>query len=126
MTKILVVDDDPDVVEACTLILEKEGYEVESANNRKDGMEKIEGIQPDLLILDVMMEQPDDGFAMAQELRRKSFSKPILMMTNIGKTTGYSFDSDDDIVPVDAFEEKPVDPQRLIKVVKELLEKKGE
>jgi DNA-binding response OmpR family regulator len=124
MPKILIVDDDPDVVDACTMILKREGYETNSALNRDDGMKLVLSYNPDLLILDVMMEQPDDGIAMAQELRRKNIKTPILMLTNIGKITRLSYGQDSDLVPVDAFEEKPLDPQTLIAVVKKLLEKK--
>lgn len=126
MAKILIVDDDRDVVDSCRLFLEKEGHEVFSAHNRTDGMEQVDEIKPDLLLLDVMMDQPDDGIAMAQDLRRKGFGTPILMLTSIGKATGMSFGRDDAIVPVDAFEEKPVSPAKLISTVNELLGKKEE
>ncbi|MBN1551539.1 response regulator transcription factor [bacterium] len=126
MPKILIVDDDPDIIEACTLILTREGYDVSSALNRDQGMQMVTDMQPDILILDVMMEQPDDGIAMAQELRRKGFKNPIMMLTSVGKATGFEFDKDDEIVPVDVFEEKPIEPSRLLSIVKELLpEKEG-
>ncbi|MBN1880088.1 response regulator [bacterium] len=121
MARIFIVDDDPDVVEACTLILESEGHSITPAYNRDEGMNLLKADTPDLLILDVMMEQPDDGIAMAQELRRINFNKPILMLTSIGKTTGYSFGRDNEILPVDAFEEKPLDPKKLITLVNQLL-----
>jgi DNA-binding response OmpR family regulator len=123
MARILIVDDDPDVVEACVMILEREGHVMNAAMSRDEGMKILDDLTPDLLILDVMMEQPDDGIAMAQELRRRKFSGPILMLTNIGKTLGLSFGKDDEMVPVDAFEEKPLDPQKLISVVNDLLKK---
>ena len=123
MAKVLIVDDDPDIVEAGKLILEKEGYEVRSAANREDGMTAIEGFQPDLVILDVMMEQPDDGIAMAQKLRRDGFAKPILMLTSVGKASGLRIGQDDDLVPVDDFQEKPIEPQKLVKKVGDLLGK---
>lgn len=123
VARILIVDDDPDVVDACTLILEKNGYEVASANNVTDGKAQIQKVNPDLLILDVMMEQPDDGIVMAQDLRRVGFAKPILMLTSISRVTGMSFGSDSDLVPVDAFQEKPIPPKKLLETVAELLHK---
>lgn len=123
MAKVLIVDDDPDIVEAGKLILEKEGYEVGSASNREEGMTAIEGQQPDLVILDVMMEQPDDGIAMAQKLRRDGFKKPILMLTSLGRSSGLKIGKDDDLVPVDDFQEKPIEPAKLVKKVKDLLGK---
>ncbi len=71
MAKILIVDDDPDITFATGLFLKKAQHEVLTASNRADGMKAIEDENPDLIILDVMMEQADDGIAMAQELRRQ-------------------------------------------------------
>lgn len=121
MAKILIVDDDRDVVDSCRLFLEKEGHEVSSAHTRGDGMAQVDAFKPDLLMLDVMMELPDDGIAMAQDLRRNGFTAPILMLSSISKATGLSYGKDDAIVPVDAFEEKPLSPAKLIATVNELL-----
>jgi len=121
MAKVLIVDDDPDIVEASQLFLEKEGHQIETANNRGDGMKKVESFQPDLLILDVMMEQPDDGFAMAQDLRRLGKTFPILMLTSVASASGLAFDKDSEMVPVDDFQAKPVEPATLVKKVAELL-----
>jgi DNA-binding response OmpR family regulator len=125
MAKIMVVDDDPDVVDACRLILEKVGHEVVSANNRKDGMEKIQKSRPELLILDVMMEEADDGIQLARELRLSKETFPILMLTSISKVLGMDFSKDNEMIPVNEFVEKPVEPDALIKKVEELLKKKG-
>jgi DNA-binding response OmpR family regulator len=121
MARILIVDDDPDVVEACRLFLEKERHDVTCAYSRAEGMRAIAAGAPDLLILDVMMQQPDDGIAMAQELRRGGFSAPILMLTSIARVTGMTFGRDDDILPVDDFQEKPLSPATLARKVNELL-----
>jgi DNA-binding response OmpR family regulator len=123
MAKVLIVDDDPDIVEAGKLILKKEGFEVVTASSREEGLTAVEGQQPDLIILDVMMEQPDDGIAMAQKLRRDGFEKPILMLTSVGRASGLNIGRDSDLVPVDDFQEKPIEPSKLVKKVKELLNK---
>jgi len=125
MAKVLIVDDDTDLLEAGRLVLEKEGHNIASATNRRDGMQAIESFRPDLLILDIMMEQPDDGIAMAQELRRKGFKAPILMLTSITKVTGMEYGRDDALVPVDDFQEKPIDPASLVAKVNALLKKEG-
>jgi DNA-binding response OmpR family regulator len=121
MAHVLVVDDDPDVVEACALYLKQKGHKVSSAGNRADGMKAIKEGKPELVVLDVMMEQPDDGLAMAQELRRSGFKAPIIMLTSISKVTGMEYGKDNDVVPVDVFLEKPVAPATLTGKVDELL-----
>jgi DNA-binding response OmpR family regulator len=130
MGKILVVDDDTDVVQGVRQHLEKEGHEVEGAQGRKKAMEIALNGDLDLLIIDFMMTNPDndeamadtdDGATMVQELRKSGFDKPILMMSNISKVTGLNYDRDDSIMPVDDFLEKPVKPQVLVDKVQSLL-----
>lgn len=123
MAKILIVDDDPDITFATGLFLKRAQHEVMTASNRDDGMKAIEEGNPDLIILDVMMEQADDGIAMAQELRRQGCEIPILMLTSVGKVTGFTYDSDQELVPVNAFFEKPIQPELLLQKVNELLAK---
>lgn len=124
MAKILIVDDDPDITFTTSLFLKKAQHEVQTASNRGDGMRAIEEGNPDLIILDVMMEQADDGIAMAQELRRQGCETPILMLTSVGRVTGFKYDEDQDLVPVNAFFEKPIQPDLLIGKVNELLANK--
>lgn len=123
MAKILVVDDDPDIVEATKLFLEREGHQIEVASTRQDGLKKVSSFNPDLLILDVIMEQPDDGFTMAQELRRKGNKLPILMLTSVESASGLSFGKDNEMVPVDDFQSKPIEPAALVKKVNSLLKR---
>lgn len=125
MTRILIVDDDPDIAEAARLVLEREGYEVESATNRHDGMETLVESPPDLLILDVMMEEPDDGLRMARDIRKRGDTVPIMMLTSINATMDLTVDKDEEMIPVDAFHSKPIDPRVLVAAVRELLEKRG-
>lgn len=124
MSKILIVDDDPDMVEAGRLVLEREGHSVESASNVTQGMKKIEETSPDLLILDVMMEEYDDGLRMARDIRRAGNQLPILMLTSVNRALGLQINKDKEMVPVDDFVEKPVDPATLLAKVNSLLEKK--
>lgn len=123
MAKILVVDDDSDIVEATQLFLTREGHQVESAFNRQDGLKKITSFKPDLLILDVIMEQPDDGFTIAQELRRAGNKVPILMLTSVETVSGLTFGKDSVMVPVDEFQSKPIEPAKLIEKVNQLLKR---
>jgi len=122
MARILIVDDDPDIVEACSLFLRKAGHTIKEAYNRKEGMAAVASFDPDLMILDVMMEQPDDGFVMAQDLRRQGRNFPILMLTSVATASGLAFGKDAEMVPVDDFQAKPVEPQELVRRVAYLLE----
>lgn len=83
--KILIVDDDIDVITIIETILKKEGYTVVSANDKKEGMKKIREEKPDLAILDVMMTTHYEGFELAKEINDDAeLSKmPVLMQTSI-------------------------------------------
>jgi DNA-binding response OmpR family regulator len=115
------VDDDPDMVDAARIVLEKEGYAVESASSLDAGLKKFEEATPDLLILDVMLEEPDDGLRFARQVRRGGSKLPILMLTSVNRAMGLQIGKDEEMVPVDEFVEKPVDPVALVGKVKELL-----
>lgn len=123
MALIAVIDDDADIREASEIVLTSKGYQVILASNPKDGYEIIKTQKPDLIILDVMMDEPDDGFFLAQKLRREKVKTPILMYTSISKTVGMDFGASE-MVPVDDFVEKPITPDALIQKVEKLLNKK--
>ena len=72
-----------------------------------------------------MMEEPDDGLNMARELRKKGHTLPILMLTSVNAAMGLNIDKDDEIVPVDEFQPKPVEPATLVAKVRELLAKEA-
>jgi len=121
MAKILLIDDDQDFVAAVKIVLESANHEVLTAYSRQTGMQMFDQEHPDLIVLDVMMDEPDDGFTMAHYLKEKAPRVPVLMLSSVGKVTGLDFDRDDEMVPVDAFEQKPIMPNRLLERVKELL-----
>ncbi len=123
MPKILIVDDDPDIVDSLGLVLTREGYETVSATSREEAMRAVLKEKPDLIILDVMMEQPDDGFVVAQDLRHQGVKTPIVILSSIGHVTGYKFGKDSEVAPVDDFVSKPVAPKDLVAKVKKFLRK---
>ncbi len=134
MTKILVIDDDPDTVLACRMALENAGYAVEEAKNGRQGLEKIKAERPDLIILDVMMDTATEGFQLALKLRNPdptsdwaAFSDiPILMLTAIHSTTPLRFEPDIDYLPVELFVDKPIDPDDLVGKVEWVLSEEQE
>ena len=129
MAKILIVDDDPDIVLALRLCLEDAGYEIIEAGNGDKGLEKVKSENPDLIVLDAMMDTATEGFQVALTLRNSdpkseyaSYRQiPILMLTAIHTTTPLRFGPDEDYLPVDDFIEKPLDPGLLVQKVKDLL-----
>lgn len=128
-TKILIVDDDADFVAIVRTILQAKQYDVISASDPTEGMEKIKSEKPDLLLLDVMMATWSDGFEMARELKKNPEHKdmPILMISGVEEKTGIGFKSsagDPEWMPVDGFLDKPVDPQVLLSEVEQILSKK--
>ena len=123
MAIIVVVDDDPDILETSSLVLKSKGHEVVTAYNPEDGYKTITEKNPDLVILDVMMNEPDDGFFLAQKLRRDKITTPILMYTSVSKTVGFEYGAGE-MVPVDEFVEKPISPDELIEKVEKLLKQK--
>lgn len=120
MAKIAIIDDDPDILDASTLVLQSKGYDVITATNPDDGYKIIKEHNPDLIILDVMMNEPDDGFFLAQKLRREKIETPIIMYTSVSKTLGLEFAAGE-MIPVDDFVEKPISPETLIDKVEKLL-----
>lgn len=120
MSTIAIIDDDPDILDASGLVLKSKGFEVITATNPTDGYALIREQHPDLIILDVMMDEPDDGFFLAQKLRREKITTPIIMYTSVSKATGLDFDKGE-MVPVDDFVEKPISPELLIQKIKKLL-----
>ena len=121
MSRILIIDDDPDLVAVAEIYLNGAGYEVSSASNKNDGRKAVEQIKPDLILLDVMMDTEDDGITLAQDLRRDGIKTPIIMLTSMGTITGMEFGRDNEIVPVDEFLNKPVDSETLIDKVKKYI-----
>lgn len=129
MAKIIIIDDDPDIVLAARLCLENAGYHVIEAASGAEGLKKIKSDHPDLVILDVMMETHTEGFQIALKLRNPDpsseyaeFNKlPILMLTAIHSTTPLRFEPNIDFLPVELFVDKPIDPDDLVRKVEWIL-----
>lgn len=118
--KILVCDDDSNICELLRLYLEKEGYEVEIANDGEEALQKFEESGPALVLLDIMMPKLD-GWQVCREIRKKS-SCPIIMITAKGETfdkvLGLELGSDDYVV-------KPFDPKEIVARIKAIMRRTG-
>lgn len=127
--KILIVDDDPDILTAIGAVLEARDYKVVTARDGEEGLAKLKAEKPDLMILDLLMPKMD-GFAVCRELkdpRRAKYSNmPILILTSVKEEasrrryeleTGLALDVDD-------YVEKPIDPYTLLERVGKLLKRR--
>lgn len=117
--RILVVDDDPELVELVSFNLKRAGYAIGTASNGVDAIKKARSLEPDLILLDVMMPELD-GFAVCEILRRDSAmaSIPILMLTaltgELSRLAGLGSGATD-------FLTKPFSPRLLVKRIENLL-----
>jgi len=126
MAKILIVDDDPDLVEAVSIILESKGYEVAAAYDGEEGLQKVKTERPDLIVLDVMMPGKD-GYAVCKELKGDPAcaSIPVLLLTAVVShipTTKYTQQMGLEM-EADDYMDKPVEPAELVKRIDTLLAK---
>ncbi len=118
--KILIIDDDPDFVEATRVVLESGGYQVLTAYDGKEGLERVRKENPDLVILDIIMPE-EDGFKVCKALKADpNLSEiPVIVLTSLSErwsevtlsvTEGLKLEAEDYI-------DKPVEPEELLRRV---------
>lgn len=124
---VLMIDDDMEFVEAISNLLDAKGYEVHSASDSRIGIEKAKEINPDLILLDVMMTSKSEGFDAARQIHADEQLKdiPVVMLSGLRKEMNlpFTFEPDDEMLPVCAFLEKPVTPDVLLKTVADNIRK---
>jgi DNA-binding response OmpR family regulator len=127
-TKILLIDDDPDMHAVVRMILEPQGYQVHCHLTGAEGLEMMRRQRPDLVLLDIMLAHPSEGLQVACEMRHDDRLKdiPIIMISAIGETMGKDYYSE--VCPGtaagDMFLEKPFDAPTLREAVSWLLQRK--
>ncbi len=121
---VLLVDDEADFVAVTRALLEGRGYAVRVAFSGRQCREEVAARRPDLIILDMVMEDPSDGFTLSRELRNSAYTRsiPLLMVTGANEAAPFRIRPDSTWLPVDALLEKPVDPQILLALVRRALE----
>ena len=124
---IMIVDDDKDFVDSVSIMLEADGFEVVTASSGKECLLTLQEKKPDLILLDIMMENIVSGLHVGYEVRGNPDTKdiPILMMSAIREATGFDVaaDKDSEYVVADEFINKPVKPKELTATVNRLLER---
>ncbi len=121
---IMIVDDDPDLVEAVAMKLESKNYKVSKAYDGEEALEKIKTRKPDLMILDVMMPKKN-GWAVCNEIKTNDEYKDIIvvMLTAVADavpTTSYTH-YDGMTTPADDYIPKPIDMDKLMEIIKDHL-----
>jgi CheY-like chemotaxis protein len=124
---VLLVDDDRDFLEQNRMLLEANGYAVRTAASGRACLEEVERCRPDLIILDMMMEDRTEGFDVSRELRNSEYTKaiPLVMITSANDAIPFRIEPDQTWLPVDALVEKPVEPSLLLAMVGRLLGRKA-
>ena len=127
--KVLVIDDDPDILDAVAMILESKDYQVVTARNGVEGLAKLKVEKPGLTILDLLMPKMD-GFTVLKELRDPAWSEfkdtPILILTSVREEASrrrYELETGQEL-GVDDYLEKPFSPDTLLKRVEKLIKRK--
>ncbi len=122
---ILIVDDDPDIIEQVSIILKASGYEITVATGEREGEEALLKGGFDLAILDLMMEETDSGFTLCNQAKHLDPDLPVILLTSVRSATGLSFDSVSadagSWIKADKILEKPVRPEQLLSEIGNLL-----
>jgi twitching motility two-component system response regulator PilH len=125
--RILVIDDDVQVVDTVETLLQSVGYETFHAFRTEDGMELARKNRPDLILLDVMFSGPPgpDGFETSRLVQDDPALKgiPIIMLSGVKTVMGLSYDFTPDTtwLPIKAFLEKPLRPDKLLREIEKVL-----
>ena len=125
--KIMVIDDDVQMVETVKTLLESVGYQVSCAYQAEKGIELARPDKPDLILLDVMFASPPgpDGIELSRRFHQDNELKgiPVIILTGIRKVLDYPFkiSPDETWMPVKAFLEKPIKPDALLFEIAQVL-----
>lgn len=128
--KILIVDDDPDILDAISVLLDGEGYEVVTARDGEEGLANIRNENPDLIILDLLMPKLD-GFGVCKTLQDPRWSRwkdiPILVLTSVREEASQQrYELETGMrMEVDDYVEKPINPETVLERVGRILARKG-
>jgi DNA-binding response OmpR family regulator len=123
--KILIVDDDPDLLDQLELELKKDQYEVVQAGGQVEAEDKLLKLKPDLAVIDLMMEEMDSGFVLCREIKKMYPGTPVIILTAVTATTGMSFSArspeERAWINADLMIDKPARPEMLRHEVRRLL-----
>lgn len=116
---VLLVDDDPDVIDTLRAILERAGYDVVAARSGEEGLGAYDGASPDVVIVDLMMEEVDSGTALVKELALRPHRAPVYMLSSVGDALLETIDYAR--LGLAGVLQKPVDPADLVELLRSRL-----
>jgi CheY-like chemotaxis protein len=123
--KILIVDDDTDFIDQLEIMLKQADYSIDKTYSRAEAEEYLQKNQPDLAIVDLMMENTDSGFALCYHIKKKYNNLPVIMVTAVTNETGFQFDAatkeEQTWIRADAFLAKPIRFEQLKRELTRLL-----
>ncbi len=127
--KVLIIDDEADVIKYLTIVLKSNGFQPYSTNSVKDAKSEVEKICPDLICLDIMMPE-ETGISFYVKLKRdKNFRKiPVIIISGVVQSSEFDFSSylsDNSIPPPEHFMEKPINVEEFIGTIKRLIKLKN-
>lgn len=128
--KIMLVDDDIDLLEQHKMLLESKGYLIVTAENVEDGWNVFKKEKPDAAIIDLIMEEHDSGFVLCHRIKRDSFGKqiPVFILTSATYLTGFKFGSstseEKEWINCDAVLNKPIVFEELLQKMEAFFETK--
>ncbi|MBN1918726.1 MAG: response regulator [Verrucomicrobia bacterium] len=116
---ILCIDDDQDILESLRLVLEANGYIMLGAATGEEGLRIYKQTKPDLLIVDLMMEEVDAGTSFVRELKASGNTAPIYMLSSVGDSLNLSADYSE--LGLTGVFQKPIDPETLLTILRKKL-----
>lgn len=122
---VLLVDDDVGFLKATSLVLEQAGHLVLTAQDGRTGLAAAREHKPDVVVVDVVMNRPDEGFALARAIRADAdlARVKVLVLTAVGQHYQMLFEPDEQWLPVDKVLEKPITGNELVGEISSLLAK---
>ncbi len=113
---ILCIDDDADILNSLTIILENEGYGVNYAQSGEDGLRLFKEVNPDFILVDLMMEQVDAGTKLVKNLKLAGNTAPVYMLSSVGDQLSETVNYED--VGLNGVLSKPVQKDALLSIIK--------
>jgi len=118
---ILIIDDDQDVLDALHMILERSDYAVAEAHTAEAGLKAYKQTRPDLVIVDLMMEEVDAGTSFVKELKALGNTAPVYMLSSVGDNLNVNVDYAQ--LGLSGVFQKPLNPDTLLAILRAKLKK---